>query len=62
MGSEFIVAPEFPHLPIAFRNGSLLLPLKEREKTKQHSQISSASMFMKAVRSALDHSLESILK
>ena len=23
-----------PHLPVAFRNGSLLLPLKEREKTQ----------------------------
>jgi hypothetical protein len=23
----------FPHLPVAFRNGSLLLPLKKRETT-----------------------------
>ena len=23
----------FPHLPVAFRNGSLLLPLEKREKT-----------------------------
>jgi len=29
----------FPHLPVAFRNGSLLLPLKEREKTSAVTSI-----------------------
>jgi hypothetical protein len=37
--SELYAAPLFPHLPVAFRNGSLLLPLKEREKTSAVKRI-----------------------
>ena len=28
-----------PHLPVTFRNGSLLLPLKEREKTNSSAEL-----------------------